>query len=368
MSPAVIRFLEEVVYRREDPLARIIKVILIGLSGIYKAAIWVYLLPFELGFRRREQLTRPVISVGNITVGGTGKSPMVQYLCRGLNRRGLMPAVLSYGYGGSLNGKFGIVSDRKAMLLTPSIAGDEPAMLAASLPGTPVLVCKDRLVSGEAAIKELEAEVLVLDDGFQVWKLDRDLDIVLINGSNPFDNGHTLPAGRLREPLSALRRADCFVATGEWEPEEIKDMIAQVPADARSAPLFFARFQPTGLVAVGGSSDIALSEVAGKKVLGLCSIANPASFEQMLAGLGVNLVACERFPDHHAYTPKDIADVNSSAVESSAELIVTTDKDAIKLDAHQLAIPVYSLRIRAEMDDETGFWELVMSRLGNDAD
>ena len=361
MSPAVIQFLEEVVYRRKDPLAGILRAVLVGLSGIYQAVIWLYLLPFELGFRRKGRLEKPVISIGNITVGGTGKSPMVQYLCRGLSRRGLRPAVLGYGYGGALNGKFGIVSDRKAMHLTPSIAGDEPVMLAASLPGIPVLVCRDRLITGQAAVNEMESDVLVLDDGFQVWKLHRDLEIVLINGGNPFDNGRTLPAGRLRERLSALRRADCIVATGVWDAEERKDVLARVLRFAPSAPVFFARFLPEGLISVGGSSEMTIGEMARKKALGLCSIANPTSFEQTLADLGVNVVACERFPDHHAYSAKDIATVNHSAEEISAEIIITTDKDAIKLDAHQFAVPVYSLRIRVEIDDEDGFWDIVMS-------
>ena len=361
MSPAIIEFLEDVVYRRKDRLAGIVRAILIGLSGVYQAAIWLYLLPFELGFRRKDRIGKPVISVGNVTVGGTGKSPMVQYLCRGLHRRGLKPAVLSYGYGGSLSGKYGLVSDRSAMRLTPSIAGDEPVMLAASLPGIPVLVCKDRRITGRTAVNELESDVLVLDDGFQVWKLHHDVEVVLINGNNPFDNGRTLPAGRLRERLSVLRRADCIVATGVWEAEERKDITARVYRLAPSAPLFFARFVQTGLIPIAGSSEMTIGEIAGKKVLGLCSIANPSSFEQMLADLNVNVAARERFPDHHTYTAKDIAAVNHKVEECSAELIVTTDKDAIKLDAHQFAVPVYSLRIRVEIDDEDGFWDLVMS-------
>lgn len=364
MSPAVIEFLEDVVYRRRDPIAKIVNACLIALTGLYRAAIWLYLLPFELGFRQKGRIGRPVISVGNITVGGTGKSPMVQYLCKGLQRRRLKPAVLSYGYGGSLGGKFGIVSDRDAMRLRPSVAGDEPVMLAASLPGIPVLVCKDRLVTGKTAVNEMDADVLVLDDGLQVWKLHRDLDIVLINGNSPFDNGRTLPAGRLREPLSALRRADCIVATGVWEPEAKRDMVSRVLKVAPSAPVFFARFVPSGLMPVGGSSEMAIADIAGKKVLVMCSIANPASFEQTLADLRVNVVACERFPDHHAYTARDITAINRSADESSAEMIITTDKDAIKLDAHQFTVPIYSLRISVEIDDEKAFWGLVMNKVG----
>ena len=364
MNPAMIEFLEDVVYRRKDPLARIVKAILIALTGVYRAAIWLYLLPFELGFRQKGRIGRPAISVGNITVGGTGKSPMVQYLCKELRRRRLKPAVLSYGYGGSLSGRFGVVSDTNAIRLTPSSAGDEPVMLAASLPGIPVLVCKDRLVTGRTAVSEMESDVLVLDDGFQVWKLHRDLDIVLINGNDPFDNGRTLPAGRLREPLSALRRADCIVATGIWEPEAKRDMVARVLRAAPSAPVFFARFRPAGLISVADSSEMAISAIARKKALSVCSIANPASFEQTLAGLGVNVVACERFPDHHAYTARDITAINRSTDDNSAEMIITTDKDAIKLDAHQFAVPVYSLRIGVEIDDEKSFWDLVMSRVG----
>lgn len=364
MNPVVIEFLEDVVYRRKDPLARVLRAVLIGLSGVYKAGIRLYLLPFHLGFRQKVRIGRPAISVGNITVGGTGKSPMVQYLCKELQRRRLKPAVLSYGYGGSLSGKFGIVSDRDALRLTPSFAGDEPVMLAASLPGIPVLVCKDRLITGKTAVNEMECDVLVLDDGFQVWKLHRDLDIVLVNGNNPFDNGRTLPAGKLREPLSALRRADCIVAMGIWDPEAKRDMMARVLRAAPSAPVFFARFLPAGLVSLADSSEKAIGSITGKKVVGLCSIANPESFEQTLADLGVNAAVCERFPDHHAYTARDITAINRSADDNSAEMIITTDKDAIKLDAHQFTVPVYSLRIGIEIDDEKSFWDLVMNRVG----
>lgn len=364
-SPAIVRFLESIVYGgRKDPSARVVRGVLIALSAAYRAALWLYLLPFETGLRRRQRLGRPVISVGNITVGGTGKSPMVQYLCRGLLGRGRKPAVLSYGYGSSLHGKFGMVSDPSGVLLTAREAGDEPVMLATSLPGVPVLIGKDRARSGRVAIRDFGSDVLVLDDGFQVWNLRRDLDIVLLDTSRPFDNGRTLPAGRLREPLTALRRADCVVATGTRDPYGRKDMMAEALRAAPTVPVYFARFRPSALVSLPDDTELAVEAIRGKKVFALSSIANPTSFEKTLEEAGAVMVGKEALPDHYVYTAEDIARINEGAAESNAEFIVSTDKDAVKLEARQFAIPVVILRIGVELDDEVGFWGLVARKIG----
>lgn len=355
----MIEFLEYVVYgKRKDPVAAAIRGGLTGLSWLYRVLLRAYMLPYDTGIRKRRCLDAPVISVGNITAGGTGKSPMVQFLCKGLIERGWNPAALSYGYGGLLNGKFGIVSDRSDIKLDADTAGDEPVMLASSLPGVPVVVCKHRHVSGKAAIEQLAADVLVLDDGFQVWKLHRDLDIVLISSTNPFDNGRLLPAGKLREPMSALERASCIVATGEWEIGHRNETLGRIRRHS-DAPVFFGRFEPSSLVSLKDRNEAPLRAIQGRKVFALSAIADPARFERTLSEAGAIIAGKERFPDHHYYWAEDVAWINRQAMNCDADLIVTTDKDAVKLEEHDLALPACALRIRLALDDEPGFWSFV---------
>jgi tetraacyldisaccharide 4'-kinase len=366
-SKSLIEFLEAVVYgKRKDPVAAVAKVGLTGLSWLHRGLLRLYMLPLELGIRKQIRMDRPVISVGNITVGGTGKSPTVQFLCKGLSERGWSPAALSYGYGGMLHGRFGIVSDRSGIKLNADAAGDEPVMLASSLPGVPVVVGKHRHISGKAAIDELGADLLVLDDGFQVWKLRRDLDIVLIDSSNPFDNGRLLPAGKLREPLSALWRAGCFIITGDPDTGARNDILAKIRGYT-DAPVFFGRFVPSALVSIADRTEMPLGAIRGKKVIAMSSIANPTRFEKALSGVGAVIVGKERFPDHHCYWAEDVAYINRHAMDSDAEIIVTTDKDAVKLDEHDLALPAYALGIKLDMDNESGFWSFVEGALRGNA-
>lgn len=362
----VIDYLEAVAYgRRRDPLALIIGLMLLLLSGLYRAALWVYLRPFEIGLRKQRRLGRPVVSIGNITVGGTGKTPTVQYICRELGGCGWSPVVLSYGYRGALHGEFGIVSSRSGILLSSDIAGDEPAMLANSLPGVPVLVGKDRVKSGLAAINEMKADVLVIDDGFQIRKLHRDLDIVLLSIVNPFDNARTLPAGRLREPLSALRRADCIIATGDCEPALRESTLAEIRRVAPGIPVYSGLFCPRSIVSLADLSEYPVEWVRGRSVLSLSAIANPASFESMLAANGAALVAIQRVEDHHSYTNGDMERISRMARESGAGCVVTTEKDAIKLRGAKLDVPVFMLRIGLDLNDEDGFRSFMASRIGN---
>jgi tetraacyldisaccharide 4'-kinase len=365
-SSNLIGYLEAVVYgKRRGPAASIARCLLVVLSWVYRAALRLYLLPFETGVRRRKRLGRPVISVGNITLGGTGKTPTVQYICRGLMARGLDPAVLSYGYGGSLRGAFGVVADRSTVCLGPAEAGDEPVMLAASMPGVPVLVCKDRGRSGEVAVRDMGCDALVLDDGFQVWKLHRDLDIVLLNADSPFDNGRTLPAGRLREPAFALRRAHCIMVTGVRECASPKDVIADIGRVAPGAPVFFGRFRPSAIVSLDDGSEMDVESVWGKRVMALSSIANPLAFEEMLADAGIVMAATKRFPDHYLYTAEDVEQIGQQAICAGADLIVTTEKDAVKLQGRHADLPIVALRIELTLDDEAGFWRLVSDKTGH---
>lgn len=364
---AVIDYLESVAYnRRRDPAAIIVRWILVVLSLIYRSILALYLLPFRLGLRHQAHLGCPTISVGNITVGGTGKTPTVQYLCKGLVRAGWKPAVLSYGYKGTLSGRFGIVSNGQEILLMPETAGDEPVMLAKSLPGIPVVVGKDRASSGRTAVENLGANVLVLDDGFQVWKLHRDVDIALVRATDPFDNGFVLPAGRLREPQSALRRANCIVVIGEaCDNDHRDDLVRVITKVAGEKPIVFARYEPVNFSSLNDGTTIALKSLCGAKILALSGIANPSSFEETLNQLGLYIVESKRFPDHHIYSRDDIERLSKKFAESGADWIVTTEKDAVKLESYELTVPILVLKIELRLENELTFWKLISEKIGD---
>jgi tetraacyldisaccharide 4'-kinase len=313
--------------------------------------------------RRRGRLNAPVISIGNLTLGGTGKTTAVRYLCKRLQSLGWRPSVLSYGYGGTLNGRFGIVSGKKGPVLKPEVAGDEPVMLASAMPGVPVIVCKNRTKSGKSAIKRFKSDLAVLDDGFQAWKLKRDLDIVLMSADNPLDNGKTLPAGRLRETPKALRRADCVVITGVNKIER-KERLLDLVRKYSKAPVYFSWFKPVGMVSLTGDFQIEVGDLRERRIFALSSIANPLSFEQTLSKTGAEIIERERFPDHYMYSAEDAQRINSRAISDAVEFIVTTEKDAVKLKNHQFAVPVFALRIDLDVEDEEGFWNFIEDRIG----
>lgn len=357
-NSAMLEYLESVVYGdrrrlRDLPVLGMLR----ALSYVYRAGLRLYLLPFDLGIRQRKRLPVPVISIGNITMGGTGKTPMTRYVCEGLVSREWQPAVLSYGYGGSRSGKFSVVSATSAREV-----GDEPAMLASKLPGVPVLVGKHRYEGGLHAVREFGADIVVLDDGLQVWKLHRDLDIVLVDGTRPFDNGWTLPAGKLREPISALRRADCVVITG-LDPGDasltgIADRIRRIsPAMA----VFSARHTPHALYAVDDDAEVGLNRIQGQKVFALSSIAHPDSFERTLAETGAVVAGAERYPDHYLYTQEDVARIENKAKVCGAELIVTTEKDGVKLQGMHMNMPFLALATRLAISDEEALWDIIRS-------
>lgn len=365
-SNDLLGYLERVVYgERHGAKDHLALAGLRVLSHAYRSGLGMYLLPFHVGLRSRKRLPVPVISIGNITVGGTGKTPTTLSVCEGLVSRGWKPAVLSYGYGGALKGKFSVVSTPEATVLSPRDAGDEPAMLAARLRGVPVLVGKHRYESGMYAVREFGSNVLVLDDGFQVWKLHRDLDIVLVDGVAPFDNGRTLPAGKLREPTSALRRAHCIVVTGlEPGQESLAAISSRISRIAPGVAAFSARHSPHALYAVEGGAEIGLESMRDQRVFAVSAIAHPASFERTLADAGAVIVGSERYLDHHLYTQEDVAGIEKKTRECGAEFIVVTEKDRVKLEGMRMEMPFLSLGTRLLNSDEEGFWRIIDGALG----
>lgn len=272
---------------------------------------------------RAKSLPGPVISVGNITVGGTGKTPATAYIARLLIGRGLRVAVLTRGYGGSMEGETAIVADGRSILLEAGQCGDEPHLLAATVPGLMVVMGADRHRAGMLAMERLSPDIFLLDDGFQHLRLRRDLDILLVDWTRPFGNGRTLPAGLLREPLSAVQRADLVVYT--------RCPQGSSPVPLGGKPVCCARHRLCDAVPLSGGLAVSFDSLRGRKVLAFAGIGEPAFFFDELRSLGLDVVHTVQLPDHAAYTPSQLAGLTAAFLGCGADCAVTTEKDGVKL-------------------------------------
>lgn len=306
-----------------------------------------------------------VISVGNLTVGGTGKTPTVIYLARMLKDQGYRPVVLSRGYGGTSKHAVNVVSRGDEPLMKQDAVGDEPFLMAKSLTGVPVLTGTRRVLTGDWALKNLHADVLILDDGFQHRQLARDIDIVLLHAANPFGNGRLLPAGPLREPISALKRADIIIETGTYDDLAAHTSIA-LPVDVRT-PAFRCYYKPRSLLRGGRDTVFPLEIIKGKKICAFAGIGNPGTFKKTLAALGAALAVFIAFPDHHRYTRADVSLISERARQCGAEMIVTTEKDRIKMEAFDIFLNgVYALRIEMDfLSAREDFEKLILEKFKN---
>ncbi len=275
----------------------------------------------------------PVISVGNITAGGTGKTPCIISLAQWALRNGRRPAILSRGYKSEWEKRGGIVADASGIRLSQKEAGDEPYMMAKKLPGVPILIGKDRIRSAAAA-KAMGADMLLLDDGFQYWKLARDTDIVLIDAMDPFGGGYLLPRGLLREEPEALSRASLILLTkagqiSETERAKVKETIANYAPGISICEVDHA---PQTLTTLRDWPDVVpLSDKKIKKVWLVSAIGNPAAFHKTAEEAGLQVVGETIFPDHHAYMEQEVAAAMREAKQAGAEALVTTEKDAVKI-------------------------------------
>ena len=284
---------------------------------------------YDRSASKSQKVAVPVISVGNLTVGGTGKTPLVAWLARWFRQRGVRVAVVSRGYGVEYGQR-----------------NDEAMELELRLPDVPQMQNPDRVAGALAAIEEFQCQLILLDDGFQHRRLRRDLDIVLLDATEPFGFGHLLPRGLLREPVSSLRRAHVVVlsradAVAPVRREEIR---ARVRRYAPSAVWVEASHAPHALV--NSSGEARPPDVRGKRVLAFCGIGNPGAFRRTLEALGAEVAAFREFADHHAYVRDDIAALAQATRECSAELAVCTHKDLVKIRADRLgAVPLFALQI-----------------------
>ena len=310
-------------------------------SLVYEQLVNIKLLGYRLGISGKDKLNCYVISLGNITVGGTGKTPTAQRLAREIRDLGYRVVILNRGYRSKWHGEIGVVSDGKTLHMDAAEAGDEAYMLAKHLPNVPVLIGAERAVTGKYAIEHFGAEVAILDDGYQHWQLIRDMDILLVDAVNVFGNGHLLPRGTLRESMSHISRADVCLITkvdqaAEGAVNGIRDTVHKYNADAK---IVESIHQPRCLIPLAewfidlSSEGVCVESISGKKIMAVSAIGNPASFERTLRDLGAEIIESIRYPDHHEYTVKEMQDVLQQADALGAESIVITEKDAVKIPA-----------------------------------
>ncbi len=326
--------IERLWWRAREPWWRVLLLLpLTVLAQLFGLVVWLR----RIWYRGRQHCVAPyVLSVGNLAVGGAGKTPITILLARRLLARGLKVAILSRGYGRSGPEDLDlIVAEPGRLLAAADEAGDEPYLIARSAPGAAVLVGSDRARLADLAVERFQPDAILLDDGFQHLRLARDFDLVVLDASNPFGNGHLMPRGPLREPLSVLRDASCCWLTkidqaGPGEVERLKHQLSKRTRRSRREPLA-SRYRPTELIDLSGAPVGEARALKGKRVLLLSGVARPASFRATLLSLGVVIAEEKLFPDHHAFTEEELAEVDRRARELGVEAIVATEKDGVRL-------------------------------------
>ncbi|WP_395142443.1 tetraacyldisaccharide 4'-kinase [Armatimonas sp.] len=328
------------------------------LSVLHFVGLELYLLPYRLGIRKRNKLPVPVIAIGNLSSGGTGKTPMAALVGRLLREQGLRVVLLSRGHGGSHEKEDGakIVSRGDGqLLLSADVAGDEPTLLAQLLPDVPVIVGRDRRVSGRLACAEFAPDVILLDDALQFWQLHRDLDIVLLDARRPFDNGWMLPRGLLREPPFHLARAGIVVLTraDRVSSEQLERAKRAVQRFAPRAALFTATHEPTGWVGLDGAQKT-LEALTAESAIAFSGIADGQAFRSTLEALKLSLKKFCEFGDHHTYNKEETLALIAQAPQG---LFVTTEKDLMRLRALWPAEgpALWALRIQMRVAHDESF-------------
>lgn len=328
-----------------------------GYRGLLGAREWLY----ARGVLRGRALPCPVVSVGNLTVGGTGKTPAVMLAARSLQARGHRPAIASRGYGRRSHGVH-VVSDPGGVRLEPEEAGDEPFLLARRLPGIPVVVAGNRYDAGRLALERFGSTALLLDDAFQHRTVRKDLEIVMARARRPWGNGRLLPGGPLREPLEALVRADVVVATGARGLPDLDELAAAVGRCAPGVPVLPAAYVPAECWEAPAMHAVALASLRGQPLLAFAGIAAPASFRTTLSEAGVETVGLVSFPDHHWYTSADLERLDRRAGEVGATALVTTEKDWTRLRRLTPPRPLYVLGVDLVLLDGERDWDAAFDR------
>ena len=371
--------IEVILEKRQGFRAALLRVVLRLLSFVYLAIVQVRLYLYRNRILKERQLGCLVISIGNLTVGGTGKTPVVEKFAKALQNGGRRVAILSRGYKsvdrrrksswlekllaqGSENPPR-VVSDGKSVLLDSATAGDEPYMLASNLKGVAVVVDKDRVKGGLHAIKNLGVDTLLLDDGLQYLHLKHRLDIVLVDRQAPFGNEHLLPRGTLREPPWNLRRANYIFIT-KCDGESNDNLVLRIRRYNRTAEIIECRHRPLYLKHVYKDERLPLDYLNGLYIGSFCGIAAPDSFESGLRNLGANIELSRHFADHHRYTERELTQFLQRCVRRDVSAVITTEKDAVRFPIiYPLEVPIYYLRVEIEIIGGQRTWEQCLQRI-----
>lgn len=374
------QFAVDVIFdRRHGKRATALRLFLHACSKLFSLLVQARLWLFGQRILHNHHLGCLVVVVGNLTVGGTGKTPVVEKFARSLAERGRKVAILSRGYKsrkepfwrrwwrtvilGAAPPPPRVVSDGTRVLLDSETAGDEPYMLARNLPGVVVLVDANRVKAGAYAIKRFGCDTLVLDDGFQYLALKGRLNLLLIDSTNPFGNGHLLPRGILREPIKHIRRASYVFLT---KSDGVRDpaLEAMIQRYQPGVDVIECAHRPHYLQRVDGPERRELAALRGARVGAFSGIATPESFEGFLRKYGAHLIYARRFLDHHRFTNEELGQLCARALEAHAEFIVTTEKDAVRLpEGRRFPLPVYYLRLEIDILSGVRDFEEAVSRI-----
>ncbi len=337
-----------------------------GLAHVYQGLWWVRRLAYRLRILSRRRLSCPVVSVGNITTGGTGKTPIVIHLAAHFISEGLRVAVLSRGYGGKRDqGKPLWVSDGQKLLAGPREAGDEPVLIARKVPKAAVVVCPNRILAGQAVIRRFKPDLIILDDGFQRrYTTHRDLDLVVIDGIQPFSTGRVLPAGLLREPLDALADAGVFILNKADLARSVEDIRTQLARWNPRAPVIESVYRVTGLRDLLTGRKVKPSLLDGVPVGILAGIGNPLSFVRTLAQSNIVVRHAYTLDDHFAYNRESLKGIVDDAKARGLLYLVTTEKDEVKLPKSLAEeIPVLVQEIEWVVTEGMKHWETILKSL-----
>lgn len=342
----------------QPPLIRALLALLKGFSFVFAAAVAVRGFLYRTGIMRRYPLGVQVISIGNVTAGGTGKTPVTEIFARTLAAEGRKVAILSRGYRRKEAPWWQrmftqviepplVVSDGRRVLLDSATGGDEPYMLASNLPGVAVVVDRNRVKAGRYAIKRLGCDTIILDDGFQYQKLKHSIEVVLVDSTNPFGNGSMLPRGVLREPVKNLKRADIiFLTKCRGDVSAVKEEIRKYNSEAEIVECNHA---PKVLKDVWSREEYPLEWLKGKVTCTLSGIASPKGFENSLRHLGARVVWCERYADHHRYDSSEVLYALNRSADIGADALITTEKDAVRFPRFETT-PVRCLYLRIAIE------------------
>lgn len=326
--------------------------LLLPWSVVYGVIGWLRNRSYDLGLMPSSAAAVPVISVGNLAVGGTGKTPAVDWLVKELIKLGKRPAVVSRGYGGHFSGDVGVVSSGSGPLLDARVAGDEPILIARRNPQVPVLIARKRSDGVRTAVERFGVDIVILDDGFQHRAMQRDLDLVLLDATRPLGNRWPLPAGLLREFPAALHRADLLLLTRASD---------SAPFEFAGKPVFRSRHQLTdGAVSLSGEV-VPLTELQEKKLFAFAGIADPDGFFAALRNIGLQLEGQLALGDHCAYDNRQLAELRTAA--ESCDALVTTEKDAVKLRDDSFTLPCYQLPMNMQVENAAALLAAVRQKL-----